>query len=221
MNIPPMKAEILPGILTHNLEEYVTRLEMVEASKVGWAHLDFADGHFVPNITVMPHEIMSIPSKLKLEAHLMTFAPDLYFSDLTVAGVSRVLIHREAYNSLKECAVVLSMAANYFKEVGLVINPDTEVESYQNIPIQVVQCMGIDPGFSGQPFVEKAYDTIEKVRSQQLKVTIAVDGGVTEDNITKLQEAGVSRFVMTSHLFASNNVPQSVQYFTQLISGGA
>lgn len=216
-----MKAEILPGILTHNLEEYVTRLEMVEASKVGWAHLDFADGHFVPNITVMPDEIMSIPSKLKLEAHLMTFAPDRFFSDLTVAGVSRVLIHREAYHSLKECAAVLSIATNYFKEVGLVINPDTEVESYQNLPIQVVQCMGIDPGFSGQPFVEKAYDTIQKVRAQQLKVTIAVDGGVTEDNITKLQEAGVSRFVMTSHLFASNNVPQSVQYFTQLISGGA
>ena len=215
-----MKSEIFPGILTHNVEEYVTRLEMVEQSDVQWAHLDFADGQFVPNITVMPHEIMSIPSKLNLEAHMMTYAPERYFSDLTVAGVSRVLLHREAFEDLEKCAAALKQAANYFAEVGLVLNPDTEIEKYNELPIQVIQFMGIHPGFSGQPFLDETYDTVRKVREQSLDVVYAVDGGVNEDNIKRLQKEGITRFVMTSQLFASNNVPQSVHYFIQLVQGG-
>ncbi|MBU6388893.1 hypothetical protein KGQ71_00055 [Patescibacteria group bacterium] len=216
-----MKTEIYPGILTHTLEEYVAHLETVENSSSKWVHIDFADGQFVPNITVMPHEIMSISTRLSLEAHLMTYRPERYFSDLTVAGVSRVLIHREAFGSMEECAAAIHDAGNYFSEVGLVINPDTEVESYADLPIQVVQCMGVHPGFSGQPFLESVYATIEKVKTQQLKAVIAVDGGVSEDNIRQLQKAGVSRFVMNSQLFVAQNITQSIQYFTQLVSGGA
>ncbi len=218
-----MKAEILPGILTHTFEEYATRLEMVEASSASWVHVDFADGQFVPNITVMPHEIMGLPTKLAMEAHLMTYGPERYFSDLTVAGVSRVLLHREAFKSLDECGQALKEAGNYFGEVGLVINPETQVEDYSTLPIKVVQCMGVHPGFSGQPIVGDVYDTIEKVRAQQLGLTIAVDGGVTEENIHTLQKAGVSRFVMTSQLFSnssSSSVSQNVQHFIQLVSGG-
>jgi ribulose-phosphate 3-epimerase len=214
-----MKPEIYPGILTHNLEEYVARLEMVEASPSSWAHIDFADGQFVPNITVMPHEIMSISTRLNLEAHMMTFAPERYYSDLTVAGVSRVLLHREAFDSLESCAQALKEAGNYFPEVGLVINPDTEVESYQNLPIKVLMHMGIHPGFSGQPFLEATYDTIDKVGKQKLNVVRAIDGGVTEENITELQKRGIQRFIVTSHLFASNNLVQNFQYFNQLLGG--
>lgn len=214
-----MKAEIYPGILTHNLEEYVTRLELVEATASPWAHIDFADGQFVPNITVMPHEIMSISSRLNLEAHLMTFAPERYFSDLTVAGFSRVLIHREAFESLEDCAICLKDATNYFAEVGLVINPDTEVESYQDLPIKVLMHMGIHPGFSGQPFLETTYATIDEVNKQNLNVIHAIDGGVTEENIKELQRKGIQRFVVTSHLFASNNLVQNFHYFNQLVGG--
>ena len=215
-----MKAEIFPGILTHSYEEYVTRLEMVENSSAKWVHVDFADGQFVPNITVMPNEIMSITTKVSIEAHIMTFAPERYFSDLTVAGVSRVLLHREAFDSLDECAACLKDAGNYFSEVGLVLNHGTEVEDLSTLPIAVVQCMGVRPGFSGQPLEHAVYDTIERVRNQTKRYTIAVDGGVAEENIQDLQKAGVSRFVMSSQLFTANNVSQNFQHFIQLVSGG-
>jgi ribulose-phosphate 3-epimerase len=215
-----MKAEIYPGILTHSYEEYATRLEMVEKSSAKWVHVDFADGQFVPNITVMPNEIMSLTTKLNVEAHLMTFAPERYFSDLTVAGISRVLLHREAFNSLEECASALKDAGNYFSEVGLVLNPGTEVEEFSSLPISVVQCMGVHPGFSGQPLMHDVYGTIAAVRSQSTHLTVAVDGGVSEENIAELQKAGVSRFVMSSQLFTANNVTQNFQHFIQLVSGG-
>ena len=215
-----MKAEIYPGILTHTIEEYLERLEMAEKSAATWVHLDFADGQFVPNITVMPHEIMSIPTKLKLEAHLMMYAPERYFSDLTVAGVQRVLLHREAYQSLEECMVGLKEAGNYFNEVGLVINPDTALEPYADLPISVIQVMGYQPGFSGQPFMETTYSKLEQVRAQNLPYIFAVDGGVSEDNIQKLQQYGATRFVISSHLFVQPDISPSFQHFIQLVSPG-
>jgi ribulose-phosphate 3-epimerase len=215
-----MKAEIYPGILTHTLEEYVAKLEIVEQSGSGWVHLDFADGQFVPNITVMPHEIMGINTKLKIEAHLMTYMPERYFSDLTVAGVSRVLLHREAYKSMEECAAGLKQASDYFSEVGLVINPDTEVESYNELPIQSIQCMAVHPGMSGQALLESVYESIGKIAGQSLDLVIAVDGGVNSENVQLLQKAGASRFVINSHLFATSNIQQNLQHFIQLVTPG-
>jgi pentose-5-phosphate-3-epimerase len=164
---------------------------------------------------------MGVQTKLKLEAHMMTFRPERYFSDLTVAGVSRVLLHREAYDSLEACVADLRHAADYFAEVGLVINPDTAVEKYHELPIQSLQVMGIHPGMSGQPFLADAHATIASVAAQKLGIPLAVDGGVHEDNIQELQAEGVTRFIMTSRLFATPNIVPSLQYFIQLVQGGA
>lgn len=213
-----MKPDICPGILTHNLEEYVIKLEMVEKSGAGWAHLDFMDGQFVPNITVMPHEVMSISTPLKLEAHLMMYRPDRYFSDLTVAGVSRILLHREVYSSLDECSKALKQAGDYFAEVGVVVNIETPLEQYNQLPINVIQLMGIHPGSSGLPLNEEIYSRIEKVHAEN-KVVISIDGGVHEDNIKQLQDAGASRFVISSHMFVSSNVATNLHHFSQLLGG--
>jgi len=213
-----MKTEIYPGILTHTYEEYITKLELVEKSGVKWAHIDIMDGQFVPNISVMPHEIMSVSTTLSLEAHLMTYRPERYFSDLTVAGVSRVLLHREVYQSLEECAQAIKQAGDYFAEVGIVVNPDTPLEDYSTLDIKVIQCMGIHPGASGQPFLPSAYDTIKAVCATAT-VPVAVDGGVHEDNIQQLQKLGASRFVISSHLFITNSVANSLQHFIQLLGG--
>lgn len=214
-----MKAEICPGILTHTIEEYSARVEGIEQSGASWAHLDVMDGHFVPNITVQPYEIMGLPTSLNLEAHLMAYNPERYYSDLTVARISRVLIHREAFDSLEQTAEALRHASDYFSEVGLVLNPETEIESYKDLKIQVVQIMGVHPGASGQQTEDSTYGRIKQVADQKLKITISVDGGVSEENIRELQKAGATRFVITSHLGTLAAMGQNLNHFTQLLLG--
>lgn len=212
-----MNPEIYPGILTHSIEEYTTRLEGIENSGATWAHLDIMDGQFVPNITVMPYEIMGIPSRLKLEAHLMAFRPERYYSDLTVARVGRVLIHREAFGSFEETAAALKHAADYFAEVGLVLNPETALEPYNDLPVQAIQIMGVHPGASGQRTLGDTCGRITELAQQQLSAVISVDGGVGEENLQELQEAGASRFVITSQLGALTAMKQNLLHFTQLL----
>ena len=213
--------EIIPGILAHSLEEYLLRLDLVSQSQSKWVHIDIMDGQFVPNISVMPHELVSLTNLLHGEAHLMTFRPERYFSDLAVGGISRVLLHREAFDSFEECAKVLKSAGDYFSEVGLVINPDTSVESLLELPIQVVQCMGVQPGASGQQFVTAAYDTIQEVAAQRLDCTLAVDGAVNEETILVLQRSGITRFIMSSQLFSEGDLDENISHFNRILQGGS
>ena len=215
-----MKTEIIPGILTHTVAEYIARLEMAEQSGSQWAHLDIMDGQFVQNITVMPHEVSGIPTTLKIEAHIMAEEPERYFSDLAVLGCQRVLLHRECYKSLELAAAVLRHAADYFPEVGLVINPETKVEQYAELPVHVIMCMGVHPGASGQALVETVFDQIKAVAAQKLGVPIEVDGGVNEDNLRDLQRAGADRFVINSQLYMAPNMAQQFSHFLQVASGG-
>lgn len=216
-----MSPEIYPAILAHTFEEYVTRLELIEASEAQWAHVDIMDGQFVPNISVMPHEIVSVPTRLKFEMHLMTISPERYFSDLSVMNCARVLLHREGYETLEELAVAVKRARDYFPEVGVVYNPETPLEDCNGIGVASVQCMGVHPGRSAQQLMEVTYDRIEECRKLHPKLVVAVDGGVNEYDIQPLKQAGAERFVIASHLFVNNAVPQNFLYFTKLLTGGA
>jgi ribulose-phosphate 3-epimerase len=215
-----MQSEIIPAILAHSFEEYTTKLGLVETSSASWVHLDIMDGQFVPNITVMPHEIMSVGTRLKVEAHLMTHAPERYFSDLTVSGCARVLLHREAYDDLATCAKAVKQAQDYFSEVGLVLNPGTALEPYAELGLQAIQVMGAEPGRSGQALLDSTYDRIRELAAQNLGLPLAVDCGVSEDTIAGLREAGATRFVIATHLFVNNAVSQNFTYFNQLVTGG-
>lgn len=212
--------EIIPGILAHSLEEYVSRLDLVEHSQANWVHVDFMDGQFVPNISVMPHEIMSLAGTMLIEAHMMTFRPERYYSDLAVAGISRILLHREAFETFEECASALRLAGDYFSEVGLVLNPITRVEPLQELQISSIQCMGVPPGASGQPFEPAAYGTIKAVASQHLPIVLAADGAVSEETAGELQKCGITRFVISSRLFSGGNLDENISHYNRILQGG-
>jgi ribulose-phosphate 3-epimerase len=216
-----MAAEIYPAILAHTFEEYTTRLDLIETSEANWVHVDIMDGQFVPNITVMPHEIATVATRLNIEAHLMTATPERYFSDLSVLNCGRVLLHREAYESLEACAAAVKQALDYLPEVGIVFNPETPFEDCNGLGVTSIQCMGVHPGQSGQPLIEGTYERVKQCKELHPKLIIAVDGGVDERDIQPLRKAGADRFVIASHLFVSNQVPQNFSYFTQLLTGGA
>ena len=84
----------------------------------------------------------------------------------------------------------------------------------------MILLMSINPGFGGQKFEDITYKRIKNLRKmineQGLDTRIEVDGGVTDQNIQKLVEAGADTFVAGSHVFKSANPTATIKALKEL-----
>jgi ribulose-phosphate 3-epimerase len=89
--------------------------------------------------------------------------------------------------------------------VGLAFNPRTSpadaARAAAEAEADIVLCMSIEPGYSGQSFMPEALARIGELASL-VDAPIQVDGGVGEDNAAAIRAAGASLLVAGSAVFA-------------------
>ncbi len=131
-------------------------------------HFDVGDGHFVPPITIGPIVLQSIAPLVhrlggRLDCHLMVEEPQRHFEAIAEAGGDSVTFHIEA---VRNPAAVARLARQHELQVGLAFKPETEPEQAADVaePFDLVLCMSIEPGYSGQPFMPEALPRIERLR---------------------------------------------------------
>jgi ribulose-phosphate 3-epimerase len=85
--------------------------------------------------------------------------------------------------------------------------------------VDIVLCMGIHPGYSGQPFLEETYDRVATLRELLDDETpIQVDGGIGDDNIRRLHDRGATLFVAASAIFGREDLPRAYRRLVQALS---
>ena len=81
--------------------------------------------------------------------------------------------------------------------------------------------MSVNPGFGGQTFISSAIPKIRDlksmVRSKNPGVVIAVDGGVNQETIRSVSEAGADAFVAGSAIFGSSDYGETIRKYRSLI----
>jgi ribulose-phosphate 3-epimerase len=93
----------------------------------------------------------------------------------------------------------------------MALNPETGVEEAAakaiDAGVDLVLCMSVHPGYSGQAFIPESIERIQKLRELLPDaVHVQVDGGVGHDNIRGLHEAGARLFVAATTIFSSEDV---------------
>ena len=75
--------------------------------------------------------------------------------------------------------------------------------------------MSVTPGASGQKFMPEALDRIKelaKIREENnYKFKIEVDGGVTEDNVQDIIDAGADMIVSGSYVFKAKDRKEAIE----------
>jgi len=174
-------------------------------------HFDVMDGHFVPNITFGPVVLESIKKhcSIPLDAHLMIENVDKYIPDFVKAGADMVSIHIENnYHIHRSLELIKSLGA----KAGVVINPATSLKLLEEVLhyVDFVLLMSVNPGFGGQRFIPRSIERLKKLKAMVLeinpKVHIEIDGGIKEDNIKQVAEAGADIIVVGSAIFSSEDV---------------
>lgn len=203
-----MKHLIAPSILSADFANLQRDVEMINASRADWFHVDIMDGVFVPNISfgfpVM--EALAKYAKKPLDVHLMIVNPDQYIDRFAAAGASVITVHYEACTHLHRTIQAIHAAGC---KAGVAINPHTPVGLLKDIlpDLDLVLVMSVNPGFGGQKFIPNTLNKIRKLRAiaalSNPGLIIEVDGGIGIDNIADLVHAGADVFVAGNAVFAA------------------
>jgi ribulose-phosphate 3-epimerase len=144
--------------------------------------------------------------------------PTRHFHQFAEAGGDSVTFH---YEVVEDVPATIAAAREHGLEVGLAFNPETEPEDVAAAAtgVDIVLCMSIHPGYSGQELMPEALGRIRRLRAALPRETpIQVDGGVNNDNARRIYEAGATLLVVGSAIFGREDLPRAYRRLVQALA---
>ncbi|MFN8222262.1 MAG: ribulose-phosphate 3-epimerase [Gaiellales bacterium] len=200
--------EIAPSLYAADFRRLGEQIDGLLAAGCRIFHFDCGDGHFVPPVTIGPIVLRSIAPAIHasgavLDCHLMVSDPVHHFPEFAASGADSVTFHVEATT---DPAGVGAAAREHGLAVGVAFNPGTspsEAAAFATAAgAELLLCMSIVPGYSGQPFMPEALDRITELRDL-VTTPIEVDGGLGEANVAAVRAAGASVLVAGTSVFGT------------------
>jgi ribulose-phosphate 3-epimerase len=198
--------EIEPSIYAADFLRLGEQLEQLLAAGTRIFHFDVGDGHFVPPVTIGPVVLRSIAPLVHaaggvLDCHLMVDDPVHHFDELASSGADSVTFHVEATD---DPAAVIAAARRHGLGVGVACKPATSIEAAVTAAegADLLLCMSIEPGYSGQAFMPDALPRVQRTRELVGDALhVQVDGGVGPENVWAIRAAGADLLVAGTSIF--------------------
>ena len=157
--------EVEPSLYAADFSRLGEEVEILLRAGVRVFHFDVGDGHFVEPITMGPIVLRSIAPIVHamdgvVDCHLMVDNPLRHFPQIAEAGGDSVTFH---YEAVDDVPATIAAAREHGLQVGVAFNPETEPEDVAKVAgdADIVLCMSIHPGYSGQEFMPEAIERIE------------------------------------------------------------
>jgi len=207
---------LAPSILSADFSKIAAQIQAAEAGGADMFHLDTMDGNFVPNISWGPKIVADLRklTRLPFDAHLMIVEPERYVDRFVEAGCQYVTFHYEATSHAHR---LLHHLRSLGAKAGIALNPQTPVSMLTDLveDADLILVMSVNPGFGGQPFIERALTKLAEARAlieeRNPACELEVDGGIGTANIERAREAGATILVAGSSVFEAADPAAAVR----------
>ncbi len=215
--------KIAPSILAADHADLKGEIARVEEAGADMIHVDVADGHFAPNISLGPDTVRAIRkvTKLPLDVHLMITNPEKFYEPFLSAGSDIITVHAEA-TSRSFLNKLSKEVHQKDKKVGLALKPSTSIPSWlgkETNHFDVILVLSVNPGFPGQAFMPSVMPKVRKIAklADSGELDVEVDGGVDEENASGIVEAGATVLVVGASIFRKGDVKSALQNLRTVI----
>lgn len=212
--------EVEPSLYAANFAYLGEQIDTLLRTGARIFHFDVGDGHFVEPVTIGPivlKDVAPLVHKLEgaVDCHLMVENPAKYFAPIAEAGGDSVTFHFEAVDDVP---ATIAAARELELQVGIAFKPGTDPAAVAEVAsgVDVVLCMSIEPGYSGQEFMPEALERVRTLRGLLPdEVAIQVDGGLANENVRSVYDAGATLLVAGSAIFAREDLPRAYRRLVQ------
>ncbi|TMG06375.1 MAG: ribulose-phosphate 3-epimerase [Chloroflexi bacterium] len=217
--------KLAPSILSADFSRLREQIQECEQAGADYIHIDVMDGRFVPAISVglLVVEAIRRSTGLVLDIHLMVVEPEKQAGPFMDAGGDIINVHVEAATHLHR---IIQDVHQREKRAGVCLNPGTPVGAVEEVLPEVdqVMVMAVNPGASGQRFIESALPKVARLRrlidEGGLRAEIEVDGGVSPETAPRCAAAGANVVVAASAIFNERGTPgQNIERLQESLSG--
>ena len=208
------RVKLAPSILSADFARMGEECRAVLGAGGDLLHLDVRDGHSVPFLTMGPDLCRCLRRALPaafLDVHLMVTDPGADVRPFVAAGANHITFHIEVAPGQK----ARDLAAHIRDEgatAGIAINPPTAAGAIADVvdAVDLVLVMSVNPGFSGQKFIEEVLGKTrwarERLRPDQ---RLEMDGGIGLETIGRVRDAGCDVVVAATAIFGVPELSRS------------
>ncbi len=210
--------QIVPAILETSLSSVKQKIAIIQTDgHFQTAQLDIIDGELLPTMTVTPLDLENLDfGHLQLDFHLMTQEPlDLVWELAGLGSPLPVATVCGQVERMSQQQAFLQTVKDKGWKSGLALDLFTPLESIDDEAwslLDEILFLAVPMGAQGQKFSSSVFDKIKEAQQiivkRQLKIKIAIDGGIKPEQLKNLYALRVDKVVIGSFLWSGNFADQ-------------
>ena len=213
------------GILTADMMNLGSEIQLLEKVGVELLHIDVMDGNIWSNITVGASFLGGLKTTMLKDVHLLIDKPQKHIESFAKAGADIIVFSVEYCDDVSQTLNMIGQMENVNDAErgilrGVSLNPETPIETIAPVidDVDVVVLLAVGPDTGKQNFISDLPDKIAELKKLKEDIVIFVDGAVKKDNIAQVAAMGPDVIVTGSAVFDGKDPAGNLKFMMETIN---